>query len=433
MTHMNASRSLPVIMPNVADQRWSCHSCGNCCRTLVGDISDEERRQIDLQGWAKKLGVAPYVRLGRGWALNKQDDGACVFLDEHNRCRIHSEYGEQAKPLACRIFPFSVRRVRRGWQASLRFDCPSSASSLGKPISQYRTWLAELVKELPDDRAPGDRVVYLQGRVRATDEETEAIIQRFCRWMKSDTLPIVDRLIEAARITSTLADATLAKVRDRRFTELLDLLFDSLPGELATQPDSPTVRQRGMLRQLSFAHTEHVTLSEMRSGFAGRLRKRWQQLHSARRFLRGAGIVPALLGFVGDATFETVESVGPALEETQDSRDIEGLLVRYLTARLEGRSVFGDGYYGWSVVSGMAALWLSVAVAGWLARRAAAGDHRSAVSLTDAAHALGQVDRAATRLPALGAMSERARIAYLLKDDGLARLISEYSLSGGRS
>lgn len=417
---MNTSRPLPVIMPNVADQRWSCHSCGECCRTLVIHLTDEDRRRIDQQDWTQELGAAPYVRAGQEWALNKRDDGACVFLDENTRCKIHSKHGEQAKPLACRIFPFSVRPVPHGWQASLRFDCPSVISSKGKPISQHRAWLAELVKDLPHGPQGGDDVVHLQRGLRATAEEIDTVTRRFTRWLKSESLPMTDRLIAAARVTTTLADATLAKVRDRRFAELLDVLFDMVPAECAVAPACPEPRQQGMLRQLAFAHAEHVMLREMRAGLGSRIWKRWQQLRSAGRFLKGAGLVPPLPGFGGAATFDAVESVGPTAD---GSRDIENLLMRYLSARLEGRSVFGDGYYGWPVVSGLAALWLSVAVAGWLARYAAAADGRSTASFADAARALGVVDRAATRLPILGTMAERARIVYLLKEAGVPRLV----------
>lgn len=422
---MNSSRSLPVIMPNVADQRWSCHSCGDCCRTLVIHLTDEERRRIDQQDWTEELDAAPYVRAGQEWALNKRDDGACVFLDENNHCKIHSKYGEQAKPLACRIFPFSVRPVPHGWQASLRFDCPSVISSKGKPISQHRAWLAELVKELPHGRHGDDDVVHLQRGVRATAEEISTVTQRFTRWLKSDSLPMTDRLITAARVTTTLSDATLTKVRDRRFAELLDVLFEMAPTECAVAPAYPKTRQQGMLRQLAFAHAEHVTLREMRSGLGSRLWKRWQQLRSASRFSKGVGLVPRLPGLNGVATFDAVDSVGPAADGSQD---VENLLMRYLSARLEGRSVFGEGYYGWPVVSGLAALWLSVAAAGWLARYAAAADGRSLASFTDAARALGIVDRAATRLPILGTLAERARVAYLLTEDGVLRLVGAYSL-----
>lgn len=411
-------------MPNIDGQRWSCHSCGNCCRTLVVHLTRRERERLDQQEWEAKLGVSPYVRVGRGWALNKRDNGACVFLDEENRCKIHAEYGEGDKPVACRLYPFSVCAVPDGWQASVRFDCPSVVSSKGRPVSQYRTFLLDLVQGLthapPQDRGGP----HLQRGLRATEHEVDALTSRFVRWLASDDLPLAYRLIGAARLTATLNDASLSKVRGARFSELLDLLFSALPTECAGVPPPPTARQLGMLRQLAFAHAEHVTLREHRGGVGVRLRKRWRQLRAARRFRKGRGVVPRLPGLEGDRTFERVESVRSACDRAVD---VEHLLVRYLTARFEGRSVFGTGYYGWPVIGGLGALWLSVAVAGWVARCAAAGEGRTLCRFDDVACAIGVVDRAATRLPALGTMAERARLSYLFTADGVARLLHAYS------
>ena len=422
---MGESRSLPVIMPAALNQRWSCHSCGDCCRELVGHLFEADRERIDKQKWADRLGVAPYVRLGRGWALNKRADGACVFLDENGLCKIHAKHGEAAKPLACRIFPFSMRRTHGGWQVSLRFDCPSVTSSTGRPISEYHAWLGELAGQLRKyEKAPVKREgADLNRRVAATREETDEVIRRFTEWIGNEELPITRRLIGASRITTTLGRATLGKVRGSRFAELLDLLFAALPGESAIEPVSPTARQRGMLRQLAFAHSEHVSLAELHRGFLSRAGKRWQQLRRGRRFRAGKGIVPRLPGFDTDVRFDEVESVQAEPEQTGDMCD---LLVRFITSRLEGRAVFGGGYYGWPVFTGLTALWLSVAAAGWLGCYVAAAGGRRSTTFDDFARGIRIVDRAATRLPALGALSERARVKYLLNEDGVARLGYSY-------
>lgn len=426
---MKAAGLLPILMPKIANQRWSCHSCANCCRTLVEHLFDTECERIDRQGWADKLGVAPYVRVGRGRVLNKREDGVCVFLDEDNRCKIHAEYGEESKPLACRVFPFSVRPVEGGWQASLRFDCPSVIASKGQPISQHRLWLTELVRQLDHKVPRRDELPCLQRGIRATVEEVNAVTSRYFRWLRRDELSMAQRLVGAARVATTLGAASFAKVRGPRFTELLDLLFGALPAECQTAPEPPTARQQGMLRQLAFAHAEHVTVAEMRAGLLGRLRRRWQQLQSARRFRRGSGFVPPLPGFAGTVTFDTVEAVGVPSERTPD---LEDLLFRYLAARIEGHSVFGQGYYGWPIISGLAALSLSLATAGWLARYAAAVAGRTSTTFEDIARSVGIVDRAATRLPVLGTMAERARLSYLLKDDGVVRLVHGYAVVDDR-
>lgn len=433
---MGLSRSLPVLLPVIEGQRWSCHSCGLCCRTLVGHLTAEERRRLDEQGWSQQLGVAPYVKVGRGWALNKQPDGACVFLDEQNRCKIHAKFGEADKPLACRIFPFSVRPVGGAWQASLRFDCPSVTASKGQALGGHRGWLGELVGQMvrdwnlaPDENlAPeesGEDIADFHRGVHATAEELRTLSARLSRWLSTGERPMTDRLIGAARLTATLYGANLRKVRGARFTELLDLLLEALPRECAMRPEPPTARQRAMLRQYAFAHAEHVSLAELRSGLGGRWAKRWQQLHSAKQFLRGEGVVPNLPGFDAQVTFESVEAVGPAVERREEIAD---LVRRYLNARIEGRTILGGGFYGWPVFAGLGALWLSTAAAGWLARYHAAAEGCTSIAFEDFAFALGIVDRAATRLPALGTMTEKARVSYLMGDDGLARLMTAYAV-----
>lgn len=421
---MSGSKSLPVIMPTIPGQRWSCHSCGDCCRDLVGHVTVEERRRIDEQGWSQKLGVDPYVKTGRSWALNKHDDGTCVFLDSDNRCRIHAEYGEKNKPLACRIFPFSVREVSGGWQASFRFDCPSATSSRGEPIDTHQGWLQKLVRQLDHSGASGD-TTYLARGLQASPEEIEAVIQRYIQWFDHEDFSISQRITGAARITSTLFHAKLKKVRGSRFVELLNLLSGALENESHHPLEKPTPRQQGMLRQLAFAHAEHVSLAQLRNGFWDRLRKRKQQLNFAKRFLKGEGDVPSLPGFSSTPSFAQVEAILPA---TENVPAIQDLTTRYIISRLSSRSVFGSGYYGWHIFQGLSALWLSVSVAGWLARYSAACTNRTTLALDDVSRALGIVDRAATRLPALGLFSERARVLYLLQDEGIVRLIHQYNL-----
>lgn len=422
---MPRARSLRVIMPNVPAQRWECRSCGNCCRTLVVHVTPRERAQLDDQGWRQALGVAPYVRAGRSWALNQHEDGACVFLDNDNRCRIHAEHGPEAKPLACRIFPFSLRPDDDALQASLRFDCPSVAASVGKPISDSRTWLTALAGNLHESPPSTQPPVRLQRSIAATPQELDALARAFSRWLNGNEWSMTTRLTGAARMTATLDQAKLAKVRGVRFADLLDVLFQALPSENKTTPQSPTDRQRGMLRQLAFAHAEHTTLAQLRSRLLSRLLRRWSQLLSARRLLKGFGPTPRMPGFDAVVSIETVESVEPATDRREDIAD---LIHRYVIARLAGRSVYGSGYYDWSVITGLAALWLSVAAAGWLARLIAIGNNRTRLTFDDAARAIGIVDRAATRLPALGTVAERARIAYLIRDDGVARLNMAYAM-----
>ena len=425
---MSTSRPLPVFMPSLAGQNWSCHNCTQCCRTLVGHLTAAERRRIDEQNWQAELGVPPYVRLGRSWALNKHEDGRCVFLGDDGLCLIHARHGEAAKPLACRIYPFSVRPVRTGWRASLRFDCPSVQGSTGRALSSYRTWLTTLVGELAHGSPADDDVADWLPKQEATEAECAQLLRQVIRWLKRPEPCLQHRLIGAARLTEALEETPFARIRGPKLEQLVDRVLEALPAESVIPAEPATPRQRAMLRQLAFTHAEHVSHHELRSRLAGWGRQ-WTQLRAGRAFRVGKGRVPALPGVTGTATFEQVEAVSPASAEADAANDV---VQRYLLARLEGRTVFGAGYYGWAVLPGLQALWLSVAAAGWLARLHAALHKRAELSLADVGAGLAIVDRAATRAPSLGTMAERLRGQYLTRDDGVARLLAAYTPSGLR-
>jgi hypothetical protein len=192
-----------------------------------------------------------------------------------------------------------------------------------------------------------------------------------------------------------------------------------------------------MLRQFAFACSEHVSLEDLISGPLRKLAIRRQQMAKAKQLLRGQGVVPSIRGIEGSATFEDIERIRPASRHDAATfahgavahGEIEELLTRYVLARLMGRTVFGEGYYGWSVVQGLGALCLSVAAVGWIARYRAAASGRDSLTFEDVACAIGIVDRAATRVPILGRWSERARVSYLMNDDGLARLFARYAVA----
>src|ERR1700722_13394186 len=100
-------RHLPVV------QNWDCHVTGACCKEYAIELSDEECRRIEAQGWdvdRDLSGLAAGRARGLPWSrhfpLNRRPDGSCVFLSNEGRCRIHERFGAEAKPLPCRLFPF---------------------------------------------------------------------------------------------------------------------------------------------------------------------------------------------------------------------------------------------------------------------------------------------------------------------------------------
>ena len=133
-------RNLPVI------QNWDCHGCGECCREYEVHVTEAERQRILAQGWDKDpaIGNVPlFVAVGpwwrRKWRLNtRASDDGCIFLNEQGRCRIHAKFGGPAKPLACRVYPFTLTPAGDHWRVGIRFACPSVTDNLGRPVSDHR-------------------------------------------------------------------------------------------------------------------------------------------------------------------------------------------------------------------------------------------------------------------------------------------------------
>jgi Fe-S-cluster containining protein len=87
--------------------RFVCTQCGNCCR-MPGDVrlgDDEVTALAEHLSLDERDFVDTYTRLTtdrRGLSLIDQADGACIFLEKDNSCRVNV-----VKPKQCRDFPFT--------------------------------------------------------------------------------------------------------------------------------------------------------------------------------------------------------------------------------------------------------------------------------------------------------------------------------------
>ena len=64
--------------------------------------------------------------------IRKRADGACGFLSDDNRCRIHEELGAAKKPLTCRLFPLRLSsRLATNIIVTASFNCPTIAANEG--------------------------------------------------------------------------------------------------------------------------------------------------------------------------------------------------------------------------------------------------------------------------------------------------------------
>ena len=416
--------SLPVLPLATPRQRYSCHGCGNCCRDFTVQLRAADARRIRDQAWDSRLGVNPIVAFRGREYLRQRADGSCVFLLDDGRCRVHAEYGFESKPIACQMFPYMLAPSEASSQMGVSFACQSVIENKGKALNeQVSDALKIVMRGLPETVQPRPRAAIGRGRL-AERGELDYLRGRIITWILRES-PMSHRVDGLAWIAQSLSTARLTNVRGERFKELVKILFDALGDELPLHPIAPpSLRQVAMLQGAVFARTEDP--KPVAQGAPGRFMSTLSQLRRSRlwRKGRGATLVPAIgLGWSSSVTFDAVSTL-PGIQASPDSPLCDELLSRWMRASIEGGRIWGSGYYGWSAIDGLTAFVLSIATVGWLSKLHAAGSSAPSPSLSDLQAAIGRIDRTSGRAIWLGGWSERMRLAYLARDDGLRRVAS---------
>ncbi len=146
---------------------FDCTGCGNCCFTWPVPLTDADMSRIcSLSLPGLKEEPVHIVKTGTpgslsqksfSTALGKRKDGKCQFLAPDNRCQIHLQYGEEAKPSMCRLFPYTFTSTPAGVYAAASFASTGVLYNSGRPMSQQREHLLstyKLFKELFPDLLP---------------------------------------------------------------------------------------------------------------------------------------------------------------------------------------------------------------------------------------------------------------------------------------
>ena len=416
---------LPLQLPTI--QNWSCHNCSGCCRQHLIEVSAEERQRILKQNWQPQDGIPetqPVLEPHAGPPWNRRyrlahtDDGSCVFLNSEGLCRIHARFGESAKPLACRVYPYSFHPAGKKVTVSLRFSCPSVAENLGRSIPENReevTGIARLVVPESADRIPPPRVSPGQ---KVDWDDILRFAGSFDSLLSDTGVSLAERLFRLLFVTNVIDQSRFRLIRGERLTEFLGIIAAAARDEehpSALQPASGIGAMQFRLLAAQYARRETV------ADLSGNLAARWDLLKSALRFTTGQGDAPPLQDCFRAVPFDDIEqSFGPLPEEA------EKILTRLLRVKIQGLHFCGRAYYGVPVVEGLQSLLLMVPVIVWLARWLALSDGRRSLRVDDIKTAVTIADHHHGYSPALGSRSFRLRIRILSQMKDLDRLILWY-------
>jgi lysine-N-methylase len=415
-------RSLPVA------QNWDCRGCASCCRSYSIPVTADERKRIEAQGWDADplLKDTPLFLADRGGTtLNHRPDGACVFLGDDNRCRIHAMFGGAAKPLACRIYPFLLVPAGDHWRVGLRYACPSAAADDGRPLDAHlpevREYAALLEADQPAARdqpppplRPGtvvrwEDVLRIAGVVAKLLGETGVPLER--RWRKVLALAAL-----ADGLTFDGGGDAKKAVTGGRLSEMFHVLSEAVEEEA---PPADQVSRPGRAGRLVFRQVLAVYARKDHGAERGTAqRSPLGRVAAAVRFARGAGRVPKLHAQLPDVRFSAGEEpFGPLPAES------DALLTRYYRLKVQSLQFCGPTNFGVPFWEGLRSLALTFPVAMWLSRVFAAGGTpkpaavERAVRVTDDNFGFNRL---------LGMGRQKFALRLLAARDDLPRLVAWY-------
>ncbi len=181
---MDSSSGSPLRLP--AGLHYECLKCGRGCE-------DFDEIRVDAAAVAR-LETLPVAELMSGGAVSPyrpnpwrpgefilqkvagpSPTGACCFLAETKLCRLHAAHGIEAKPAACRSFPFAFVETPSGTFVALSFACTAVLRRHGAPVSGQEEGLRRTLTDSPARRRLDENELALCEGVPLSWEQYERI------------------------------------------------------------------------------------------------------------------------------------------------------------------------------------------------------------------------------------------------------------------
>ncbi len=415
------SSSVPVRLPTI-QEHWDCHQCAQCCYGTEIVLDEEDVAKLRSQHWEQHpeyRGIRIMERVGlrrRRYRLAHRKDGTCVFLLPDGLCRIHRDFGPQAKPKLCQAFPFQTVPAPDGVLLVVRRSCPSAAAGRGRPVGLDRSDVQEALRVRPPSeplRLPPEVV---EGH-RLGWPETLRITDWVDRFFQDANYPLVRRVVHVAIFTDFLAQCRPARLHRTELAELLDLLAQQAvreAGQYFQQRRAPDRSAQMLFRRIA---ADYVRLHP-RVRLQRCWRHRWWWIRTAWLLGRGRGQLPPLDDQWPGAAMEALDRPLGAL-----SPEMLRPLEKYFAAAACGRTYSFLTRPDWPLVETIRALVIGYPVGMWLVRFSAPDRPPTGQDVLEAVVSLDRGER----LPALAGSAHRQRVRLLARLGEIPRLAAWYA------
>lgn len=353
------------------------------------------------------------------YRLNQTSSGGCVFLDEKGGCRIHAKFGSEAKPLACRVYPFVLVPSGDQWRVGYRFACPSVTNDQGRPISSHLNAVREYASAVEQQEGLKGRILAVPMLQRAQTvpwSDIDLFIRAFLGFIQDEKRPLEWRLRKCLAVIDLCRQSRFDLVSGDRLKEFLAVIGDGVNPDVPARPEA--VAPPGWIGRMIFRQTMAIYARKDAGQHRGISRYgRLALLWAAWKFARGAGHVPRVHGLLPPTTFEQIDGPGGPLPKS-----CSDMLTRYYQVKIESGQFFGPNNFKRRFWEGLESLILTYPSIRWLGRALHDQTPEEAIAL-----ALRIVDDNFGFNPLLGSRRQLFAASVLAQSGELARLVAWYS------
>lgn len=411
-------------------QNWNCHNCGGCCKQHAILVTPEEQQRIENQGWENRKDFdhsGPlFVKAGGSRAkpqmrIAHQPDGACLFLDEKGLCKIHAEFGEEAKPLACRVYPYAFHPNGNKITVSLRFSCPSVVENKGQSTVQNQAEILKIAKDVVPDGFKTITAPNISNSEQRDWRDFQQFNKHIVSLLETDDVPLTVRLLRILDWLDFLSEAKFVSLTTNQIDEILEVFSSAVCAKQESIPSDikpPTRWAKLYLRLLAGQYARKDNYSTVDAGLKGR----WKLFISAMKLTRGTGTLPAFHNQLKSVPFSALEkSFGSIPQEAEE------ILSRYLEVKVRGLHFCGRAYYNVPFIEGAYSQILIIPAILYIAKWIASSKGRTEWIAEDIQQALALADHHHGYSPIFGSRSFRNRVKQLAMHKQIEALLLHHS------
>jgi len=404
--------ALEIVFP--PEVRFTCSRCGDCCRTwhvMLGPGEMERLEALDWSASAPELaGISPGApvpgepRSGR-LALAQHEDGACIYLGSENQCRIHETFGEAAKPLMCRLYPFGFLAVGERVGVDVSFACRAVSRDEGEPLSRRVPEWTRLLR----DRPAAHKLHKFSKKYEVSGDLLWELEHHVVAILSDEGLSLLDRVRAVFEFNRL---ATTSDPRTEAARTLRDVLVKGIPKQIRERPIEPGSERMDKTGRAVFFHLLFVSLNPTPDELFGPSGKARQREAGFRIQAADGYKFPEAHPLIDNRELKsTFDEVAAARIDSIFSGPGAGALARYLRAKILGQRFMHEANEEIPFIEAIPRLLLLFPLTVWTAKALACERGAAAVAEADIRSALRLVDRSYGEIP-LTLLPPKARKAW---------------------